>query len=201
MRKSFNYGKDYVLIDELKENFGIKSMNMMRIKCDKYLTRIDNKKRTLVNNWKWELGGTYYCKMDLFENIGDIGKHKHLLDKDNIFKECLKIRLYDGLFCSSDNILRNILVNSVGILLSIDEGDIYGKRKEIFSRKDWFLKNENKNKTLKYSLEIIDLWNLENKIDLVESYLKKYGYSDKAELMKDRLKNYKEIVNKEIVNK
>ena len=198
MRKSFNYGKDYVMIDELKEKFGIKSMNMRRIKCDKFLDRVDKNKRTLVKNWKWVSGETYYCKMDLFENIGDIGKHKHFLEQDSVFKECLKIRLYDGLFCSSDNILRNILINSDGILLSIDEGNIYGKRKEIFNKNDWFLKSENKEKTLKYSLEIIESWDLENKIDLIENYLKKYGFSDKIEIMRERLKNFKEIVSKEI---
>lgn len=198
MRKSFNYGKDYVMIDELKEKFGIKSMNMRRIKCDKFLDRVDKNKRTLVKNWKWVSGETYYCKMDLFENIGDIGKHKHFLEQDSVFKECLKIRLYDGLFCSSDNILRNILINSDGILLSIDEGDIYGKRKEIFNKNDWFLKSENKEKTLKYSLEIIESWDLDNKIDLFESYLKKYGFSDKIEIMRERLKIFKEIVSKEI---
>ena len=42
----------------------------------------------------------------------------------------MKIRLFDGLFMSSDNILKNILVNEYGDLLSIDEGDLFGKRKD-----------------------------------------------------------------------
>jgi len=53
----------------------------------------------------------------------------------------LKIRLFDGIFRSSDNILRNILVNTSEELLSIDEGDIYGKRKEIFNKHDWCKSN------------------------------------------------------------
>ena len=35
--------------------------------------------------------------MNEFINLGDIGKHKYFLEQDKIFKECLKIRLYDGL--------------------------------------------------------------------------------------------------------
>ena len=111
-----------------------------------------------------------------------------------MFRECLKIRLYDGLFCSSDNILRNILINSNKELLSIDEGDIYGKRKEIFNKKDWFLKSENKSRAKNFSEEIINDWNLENKIDLVKETLIKYGFSDKVDTMIDRFSNYKTIV-------
>ena len=43
----------------------------------------------------------------------------------SVKKEALKIRLFDGLFRSSDNIPRNILVNDMNELLSIDEGDIF----------------------------------------------------------------------------
>ena len=73
-------------------------------------------------------------------------KNKEFLDDENVFRESLKIRLFDGLFRSSDNILRNILVNKDGDVLSIDEGDIYGKRKLIFNMNDWFKKVENKEK-------------------------------------------------------
>jgi len=59
------------------------------------------------------------------------------LKKDSVKRDCLKIRLFDGIFRSSDNILRNILVNSSGELLSIDEGDLFGKRKNIFNKNDW----------------------------------------------------------------
>jgi len=199
MRKSFNYGRDYVLLDELKEGFGLRAINMQRIKSDQHLTRIDTSKRTLVNNWKWDNEETYYCKMEIFDNIGDLGKHKHLLEDNNVFRESLKIRLYDGLFCSSDNILRNILVDSSNQLLSIDEGDIYGKRKEIFNKKDWFLKQENKNKAKEYSQQIINEWELESKVDKVKDYLIKYGFSDKVDTMTNRFLDYKNIVDKEFM--
>ena len=51
-------------------------------------------------------------------------------------KEVYKIRLYDGLFRSSDNIMRNILVNKDGDVLSIDEGDLFGKRGKIFNKNE-----------------------------------------------------------------
>jgi hypothetical protein len=198
MRKSFNDGIDYVLVDELKDTFGLRHMNMQRFKSDKHLTRVDKSKRTLVNNWKWDDEETYYCKMELFENIGDIGKHKELLVNDSVFRECLKIRLYDGLFCSSDNILRNILVNQNKELLSIDEGDIYGKRKEIFNKNDWFLKPENKSRANEMSKNIIDYWDLENKIIMVKDALIKYGFSDKVDIMTKRFLDYKNIVCNEL---
>ena len=83
--------------------------------------------------------------------------------------------------------------------MSIDEGDIYGKRKDIFNKNDWFLKDSNKNKARIYSNEIIDDWKLENKIDNVKSTLIIYGFSnDKVESMIERFNDYKDIVNNEL---
>ena len=109
----------------------------------------DKKKKTFVGNWKWGEREVVYCVMDDFENVGDLGKNKGFLERDEVFMESLKIRLYDGLFRSSDNILRNILVDSDGVVLSIDEGDIYGKRKLVFNKNDWFCKSENVEKLKK----------------------------------------------------
>ena len=47
-----------------------------------------------------------FCMMDYFNNIGDLGKSKNLLEIDFIKKEMIKIKLFDGLFRSSDNILK-----------------------------------------------------------------------------------------------
>ena len=88
---------------------------------------VDKKKKSFVGNWKWGDREVVYCMMDDFENVGDLGKNKGFLERDGVFKESMKIRLFDGLFRSSDNILRNILVNKDGVVLSIDEGDILWK--------------------------------------------------------------------------
>ena len=124
----------------MKKYFGVRDMGMKRVQINKKLGRIDMKKKTLVGNWKWLDEMAVYCMMNKFDNIGDVGKNKIFLERNDVFREVLKIMLYDGLFRSSDNILRNILINECGDVLSIDEGDIYGKRKEIFNKNDWFKK-------------------------------------------------------------
>lgn len=199
MRPSFNEGRDYMFIDQFKSKFKINSLNMKRIKTTKYLERIDRAKRTLVDNWKFETKTTVYCMMDYFDNIGDIGKHKHLLEEPAVFKECLKIRLYDGLFRSSDNILRNILVNSEGVLMSIDENDIYGKRMKIFEKSDWFKRPENIENT-KNTVEIIlDEWNINcDTINKIKNKMIQFKFSEKVEEMEKRLNNYKKIVFDEL---
>tara|TARA_B000000557_G_C20810973_1_gene460092 strand:- start:183 stop:1877 length:1695 start_codon:yes stop_codon:yes gene_type:complete len=141
MRSSMNYGKDYLLVDRCKKFFGLKDMNMKRIRTDKGQIKIDKTKLSFVNNVQIGEKECVYCMMDYWDNLGDIGKNKELLKKEDVKRECLKIRLFDGIFRSSDNILRNILVNTSEELLSIDEGDIYGKRKEIFNKHDWCKSN------------------------------------------------------------
>ena len=129
-------------MDLLKEKFGVKDLGMKRIRSNMGLDVVDKKKKSFVGNWKWGEREGVYCVMDDFENLGDLGKNKGFLGRDEVFRESLKIRLFDGLFRSSDNILRNILVNSDGVVLSIDEADIYGKRKLVFNKNDWFCKSE-----------------------------------------------------------
>ena len=109
-------------------------------------------------------------------------------------EECVRIRLFDGLFCSSDNIFRNILVNKAGDLLSIDENNIFGKRKKILNERDWFKKNKVDMKVVEKILEEFDL---KKNVKLVERKMKKYGFEDKVEEMKERFENYEKIVKSE----
>ena len=96
--------------------------------CDKKLVRKDTKIKTFVNNSLFADEDAVYCMMDYFDNIGDLGKNKEYLKDEFVVKECLKIRWLTDCLDLQDNIIRNILVNRDGELLSIDEGDIYGKR-------------------------------------------------------------------------
>ena len=164
---------------------------MKRIKSEG-LERIDTEENI---SKKLEIGkkdSVIYCMMDDFENIGDLGKNKHFLEREEIFKETLKIMLYDGIFRSSDNILRNILVNKDGVLMSIDEGDIFGKRKLIFNKNDWFKKSVNIEKAKILINEIIDEWKLCDKQALLIDEIRKWGFEEAKILeLKERLANYK----------
>ena len=194
-KSSMNWGRDYELVDSLKSEFGLIKLNVKRFKSNKGLGRINKKKISLKGNWCFEDKESVFCIMDYFDNIGDLGKNKSLLKMKNIKRDMLKIRLYDGLFRSSDNILRNILVGYCGNridLISIDENDIYGKRKLVFNKSDWCLKKENKDIDL--VKEILKEFDLENKIELVESKMIELGFKDKVEEMKNRFISYNEII-------
>ena len=98
-----------MLVEMFKKEFGIKELGMKRIKSNRGLEVVDKKKKSFVGNWKLGDREVVYCMMDDFENVGDLGKNKGFLERDGVFKESMKIRLFDGLFRSSDNILRNIV--------------------------------------------------------------------------------------------
>jgi len=197
MKESFRFGRDYIMMDILKKRFGIKDLGMKRIRSGVGLEVVDKKKKTYVKNWKFGEREVVYCMMENFDNIGDLGKNKGFLEREDVFKESLKIRLFDGLFRSSDNILRNILVNSEGVVLSIDEGDIYGKRSLVFNKSDWFLKKENIEKTKLVVEEIINDWDLLSLKLEVEKEMIRFGFEEKVKEMKDRFDNYLEKVFEE----
>ena len=199
MRPSFRLGRDYMFLDSVKRRFNVAHLGMWRLRSTKKLEQVDRKKRTLVGNWKLsEDSKVVYCIMNEFENVGDLGKNKHFLQTETTFYETLKIMLFDGLFRSSDNILRNILVNKKGEVMSIDEGDIYGKRKEVFGKHDWFKKVENIEKTKVIAQEIITKWKLNDKIEMIATKMKRFGFNDKVEEMTSRFKDYSSIIKDEL---
>ena len=195
--KSMNYGRDYIFMDEIKKIFGLIDLDMKRIKSNKGLVRIDNKIKNYRNNSKIDNKNVVYCMMKYYKNIGDLGTNKKLLNNKEIRIESLKIRLFDGLFRSSDNILRNILVGENNELISIDEGDIFGKRKNIFNKKgDYNIKLMDKDELENVINEI--LYNI-NEHEII-SLMIKYGFTEKVEEFKERFINYKNIVLNEIHN-
>jgi hypothetical protein len=196
MGKSMNWGLDYLLVDECKSYFDLWSMNMKRIVGSKKLIRKDPKIKSFVNNWIFDDQEAIYTMMDHFENIGDLGKNKEYLKDEFTLKECLKIRLFDGIFRSSDNILRNILVDKSGELLSIDEGDIYGKRGKIFNHNDWCQKKNINDEILNEVLNDV-LSESVMKKRLIKKKMIEYGHEDKISEFENRFDNYKEIVNNE----
>lgn len=197
MKESMNYGLDYILVDKCKEMFDLRHMNMRRIKSDQGQVKIDPKGKSYVGNVQIGKRECIYCMMDYWSNIGDLGKHKHIMSDVSVKKEALKIRLFDGLFRSSDNIPRNILVNDKNELLSIDEGDIFGKREKVFNKHDWFIKPENCDKQI--FNDVLDdlLSDSFRKLKGVEELFKYYQFMNFDEF-KERFSDYREIIMSEL---
>ena len=196
-----NYGLDYMFVDGLKEEFGLKSLEMRRIKSDVYFSLVDKSKKNFYENWKLEIGEKkeIYCVMKYFENNGDLSSKKDLLKNEKVMEEMLKIRLFDGLFRSSDNNLRNIMVLKDGTLLSIDEGDIFGKRKNVFEKSDWCKKSKWCMQNVEMIVdEFICGENKKNRLDIILKKMKEFGFNDdKIKECEEQFNNYKEIIKME----
>ena len=199
MKKSFNFGRDCLFMDSIKKEFGILDLKMKLIKSNSGLEVVDKSIKSWKNNYCFGERSVVYCMMKFYENIGDLGKNKNILDDNDEDKlySMLKIRLFDGLFRCSDNILRNILVLMDGSLLSIDENDIFGKRVCVFNKNDWCVKSNWCKKNINRVID--DLWgeNKEEKKDKIINYLIEYGFNEKVEEFIYRWNNYKEIIYKE----
>ena len=197
MKKSFNYGRDCLFMDIIKKEFGILDLKMKLIKSNSGLEVVDKSIKNWKNNYCFGERSVIYCMMKFYENIGDLGKNKNILSSEDKLYSMLKIRLFDGLFRCSDNILRNILVLVDGNLLSIDENDIFGKRLFVFNKNDLCIKNDWCKKNINSVID--DLWgkNKEEKKGKIMNYLIEYGFSDKVEEFGNRWENYKEIINSE----
>jgi hypothetical protein len=199
MKKSFNFGRDCLFMDVIKKEFGILDLKMKLIKSNSGLEVVDKSIKSWKNNYYFGERNVIYCMMKFYENIGDLGKNKSILDDNDEDKlySMLKIRLFDGIFRCSDNILRNILVLTDGSLLSIDENDIFGKRECVFNKNDWCVKSNWCKKNINKVID--DLWgeNKEEKKEKIINYLIEYGFNEKVEEFIYRWDNYKEIIYKE----
>ena len=194
MKESMNYGLDYILIDKCKPLFGLRDMNMKRIKSNQGQVKIDPTKISYVRNVKIGEKECVYCMMDYWSNIGDLGKHKEVMADESVKREALKIRLFDGLFRSSDNIPRNILVNESNELLSIDEGDIFGKRDKIFNKNDWFTKNCSEEFIRSVVEELVSFQDMKE----IKKLFEKYQFMNYEEF-ETRYHKYIDIVMNEVV--
>lgn len=133
MRKSFNYGIDSIIIDKYKSDVGMKKLNVKRIKSDKIIRRIDEKKLSWKDNWKLVNEECIYLVMDYFENVGSLVDNKHLRNDPKVKKDFLISFIYRGLWRLPDSGYTNTLVDKDKNILSIDENNI-GSAKHIFGK-------------------------------------------------------------------
>ena len=195
-RKSMNYNRDYCVLDECKEIFGLKKIGMKRVLSNFRIEKIDKDKKSWKNNWKkvyTENEKVVYCVMDCIYPGVEIGKVKEMLKDRKILKEFVKIGVFRGIFRVSDFNGRNVLINEIRNeikLVSIDEGDI-GKRVDILGgngKHKWLIKALNKDKTI--INEIINELNTVSALYVVNK-MKKYKFGD--DLCREVINNWNNL--------
>jgi hypothetical protein len=179
-RKSFNYNKDYELVDNCKEIFNLNKIGMTRIKSNFKIEKIDKTKSEWTNNWrKINVNSNekiIYCcmrKIGTGENISKNKNREKILENKNNLIEIAKIAIFRGIFRVTDFNLRNILVDNNGSLVSIDEGDI-GKKQNIFGNK-WIKKYLTYDIVNNAYTDIIN--NKVEKQKFIINIMKKFNYS------------------------
>ena len=193
-RKSMNYNRDYCVLDECKEMFGLKKIGMKRVLSNFRIEKIDKDKKSWKDNWRkvyTENEKVVYCVMDCIYPGVEIGKVKEMLKDRKMLKEFVKIGVFRGIFRVSDFNGRNVLINEIRNeikLVSIDEGDI-GKRLDIIGgREKWLIKALNKDKSI--INEIINEVNAVSPLYVVNK-MKKYKFSD--DLCKEVINNWNNL--------
>ena len=214
-RKSMFYNRDYCVVDDCKELFGLRKIGMERILANFRIEKIDKSKKEWKNNWHKVMIGkdeekVVYCVMNKITNCMwkvpmEIGEIKHSLvygvenggnigQNRKLFKEFVKIGVYRGIFRCSDFNCRNVLVGledqfSPQYLVSIDEGDI-GKRLDIFGgRERWIINGLNADKTIINEI-LVELSNQASIIMCLEK-MEKYKFS--KELQDEVENNWKNL--------
>ena len=193
-RKSMNYNRDYCVLDECKEVFGLEKIGMKRVLSYFRIEKIDKGKKSWVNNWHKVKNGdkkpVVYCVMDKVNPGIEIGKNKEMLKNREILKEFVKIGVFRGIFRVSDFNGRNVLIKDGNKLVSIDEGDI-GKRVSILGgREKWLVKMLNKDKSI--INEILNEVDGHLKKEIVVKKMVEYKFND--ELCGEVLNNWKNLV-------
>lgn len=190
MPKSMNFGRDYAFVDEQKSAFGLNDLGVTLFTMDKAI------KGTKATGFTWNEEEQVVARMTLVENKEDVGKNKKMLNKEEVFDEVLKIRLFDGLFRSSDNILRNILVGTDDKLYSIDENDIYGKRAKVFNKTEPM--KGHRFFTRERITSVIESMELPQKRGQINQALINWGFDKHVQTFNERIEKYTGIVLEEL---
>ena len=201
-RKSMNYNRDYCVLDECKEIFGLEKIGMKRVLTNFRIEKQDRTKKSWKDNWKMVSWGptvgnnkdtknkVVYCVMDKIEPGIEIGKAKEMLKDRKILKKFVKIGVFRGIFRVSDFNGRNVLIKDENKLVSIDEGDI-GKRVDILGgngKHKWLIKQLNADKTI--INEIINELSVVSGLYVINK-MKKYKFGD--DLCKEVINNWNNL--------
>ena len=215
-RKSMNYNRDYCVLDDCKEMFGLRKIGMKRVSSNLRIEKADKSKKSWKDNWKMVSWGTtgednknvrikvVYCVMNKVVHCNwkvpmELGVIKHSFPTvRRQLKEFVKIGVFRGIFRCSDFNCRNVLVGcdygySQQYLVSIDEGDI-GKRLDILGgsgKHKWLIKVLNEDKTIINEIlqEMNKAW---SEYDcLIWSIMADYYFS--KDLMNEVLNNWKNL--------
>lgn len=191
--QSLNFGLDYAYVDAQKHRFGIPALNVKLVE----IPELAVVKKGLTFELSRSDEQQVFAIMDVVNHKQDLGKHKDLLTDEKKYDEMLKVRLMNGLFRTSDNILRNILVRVDETFIPIDENDILGKRKRIFNESEPI-------KQIKYWSEerlmrIVAGFNLKYHKDAILNELDVYGLTKHHQELSDRIDRYDQIVREEFL--
>ena len=196
-RKSMNYNLDYYVFDRCKELFGLNCIGM-ELRLGKF--RIVKKEKSVLSykdNWMVEKTEeeVVYCVMNKIGNCEMlIEKKEEVVKNAGWLKEYCRIGMVRGIFRVSDFNMRNVLMDGNGALVSIDENDILGKRKDVFGMKNRaVLKELKKNEKLLVEL-LQEIWEVD--FDAVEEIVKKYGFD--GEKIRENWMKLEEDVRKEL---
>ena len=192
-RKSMNYNRDYCVLDECKEAFGLQKIGMKRVLCNFIIEKKDKSKKHWTDNWHKVVikkgDPVVYCVMEKINPGVEIGKVKVMFKDRKILKEYVKIGVFRGIFRVSDFNGRNVLIKDENKLVSIDEGDI-GKRLDIFGgREKWLVKELNKDKSI--INEILNELSGHLKKAIVIKKMVEYKFND--DLCNEVLNNWKNL--------
>ena len=220
-RKSMNYNRDYCVLDECKEAFGLRKIGMERVLSNFRIEKIDKSKKHWANNWhkviiKKGEEPVVYCVMNKITNCMwkvpmEFGKIKHSIvygaenggnigQNKALFKEFVKIGVFRGIFRCSDFNGRNVLVGLVDriskqYLVSIDEGDI-GKRLDILGgREKWLVDALNVDKTIikEIMTELISVeFPFVKSMEFISEKMREYKFS--YEMVNEVARNFKNLV-------
>ena len=177
-RLTLGYYRDYMMVDNLKELFGLKKIGMFRIRTNKIAVKINKTQKYWENNWKLEDGtDIVYCVMERIKDAQELQQRKSDMKNNKaMLREFIKIGLFRGIFRVTDFNPRNVLVDQNDNLFSIDEGSMGQREKMIGHNNAVFIKKYANEALINEILSEINS-NKQKKKETIAKIMKKYKFS------------------------